>query len=130
MVNQAYDLQERLIDFSIKIIESAEKLPRDNFGIYMSNQMIRSGIAPALNYGEAQVAESRSDFVHKMKICLKELNETFISLSIIKKKIKTNLTTDPNELITECKELMRIFAKSISTAKTNNQLAKSKDKKL
>jgi len=81
--------------------------------------LIRSGTSPALNYGEAQVAESRNDFIHKMKICLKELKESKIALLIIKRK---PLIIDNPKLdftISECNELIAIFLKSIETASIN-----------
>ena len=71
-----YDIEDRLIDFGVRIIKSAGSLPKTSIGSHMANQIIRSGTSPAPNYGEAQGAESPSDFIHKMKICLKELRET------------------------------------------------------
>ena len=71
-----FDLEERLIDFAIRISEVAESLPNAALGKYIKGQMIRSGTSPALNYGEAQSAESTNDFIHKLKIVLKELRET------------------------------------------------------
>ncbi len=85
-MSKGFDLEDRLISFSIRIMEIAEKLPNTKSGIYIANQMIRSGTSPALNYAEAQSAESRNDFIHKMKICLKELRETHVSLKIIYRK--------------------------------------------
>ena len=79
-----YDLEERLIWFAVKIIELSNHLPNSNAGSHLSNQIVRSGTSPALNYGEAQSAESTKDFIHKMGICLKELRETFINVKIIK----------------------------------------------
>jgi four helix bundle protein len=80
-----FDLEDRLIDFAIKVIAIVELIPSSRAGNHMSGQLVRSGTSPALNYGEAQSAESRNDFIHKMKICLKELRETKISLKIIYK---------------------------------------------
>jgi len=81
-----YDLEERLIEFSLLILDIVEKLPDTKSGNHFAGQLLRSGTSPALNYGEAQVAESRNDFIHKMKICLKELKESYIALQIIKRK--------------------------------------------
>ncbi len=81
-----YDLEERLISFAVNVLNLAEQLPNTRSGNYIGGQIIRSGSAPALIYGEAQSAESRKDFIHKMKIALKELRETFIALKIIKRK--------------------------------------------
>ena len=118
MSNKVYDLEERLIDFAVIISGIIESLPTSRVGDDIAGQLVRSGCSPALNYGEAQASESRNDFIHKMKIILKELRETFISLKIIERR---NLY-DINKLLsakTECGELIAIFVKSIETAKKN-----------
>ena len=74
--NRKFDLEERLIDFAVRIIRTAESLPKTRAGNHISGQIIRCGTSPASNYGEAQSAESRADFIHKIRICLKELRET------------------------------------------------------
>lgn len=115
-----YDLEERLIWFAVKIIELSNHLPNSNAGNHLSGQIVRSGTSPALNYGEAQSAESTKDFIHKMGICLKELRETFINVKIIK---YAELTENKNALdwcYNEDNELISIFVKSIETAKKNN----------
>ena len=81
---------------------------------------MRSGTSPALQYGEAQSAESRNDFIHKLKILLKELSETLVSLKIIKKVPLTKKIDLVEKALTECNELISIFVKSIETAKKNN----------
>ena len=74
-----FDLEDRLIDFAVRIIRTSESLPKSKVGKHIAGQLIRSGTSPAPNYGEeAQSAESRSDFIHRMKISLKELRETRI----------------------------------------------------
>src|SRR3989304_6026480 len=80
-----FDLEERLIDFAVRIIRTAESLPKTKAGNHIAGQLIRCGTSPAPNYGEAQSAESRSDFIHKMKVSLKELRETRIWLLMIVK---------------------------------------------
>ena len=85
-MEKVYDLDTRLINFADKIIDIAEALPVTSAGRYVSGQIVRSGLAPALQYAEAQAAESRADFVHKMKISLKELRETFTALRLIFKR--------------------------------------------
>jgi four helix bundle protein len=97
-----FDLEERLIEFGATVVELAEELPNSKAGNYIAGQFIRSGLSSALNYGEAQSAESRADFIHKFKIILKELRESLISLKIIKrlklanwKKLRS-LSTKPN----------------------------------
>jgi four helix bundle protein len=114
-----FDLEERLIDFAARCIKVAESLPNTWAGQHLSDQLTRSGTSPALNYGEAQGAESRKDFVHKMKVCLKELRETLICLKII---IRAELLAEEklNPLINEANELISIFVISIKTAKQND----------
>lgn len=118
MKAQAHALEDRLIDFAVRIITLVEALPDTKAGKHIAGQLLRSGTSPAPNYGEAQSAESRADFLHKMKICLKELRETLIWLKIIERKPlcpKTRLTP----ILTECDELISIFVKSIQTAERN-----------
>jgi four helix bundle protein len=117
--NYKYDLEERLIEFSLLIIDIDEMLPNTRAGNHIAGQLIRSGTSPAFNYGEAQVAESRNDFIHKMKICLKELKESNVALQIIKRKPLVTEFTKVDKCIAECKELISIFVKSIETAKKN-----------
>lgn len=114
-----FDLEERLISFSLLDIEVVEQLVPTKTGNHIGGQLLRSGTSPAFNYGEAQVAESRSDFIHKMKICLKELKETGVALQIVKRKPLVKDSTKVDMAITECKELVAIFLKSIETAKKN-----------
>jgi four helix bundle protein len=82
-----YDLEDRLIDFAVAMIDTVEALPSTRAGNHIAGQLLRSGTSPAPNYGEAQSAESRKDFIHKMKIALKELRETRVWLRIILKKV-------------------------------------------
>jgi len=89
-MNQRFDLEDRLIDFAILVDDVVESLPNTRFGSYISGQLVRSGCSPAMNYGEAQSAESRNDFIHKMKIILKELRESMVSLKLIKKEVLIN----------------------------------------
>lgn len=117
--NKIYDLEERLIQFTLLIIDIVEMMPGTKTGNHIAGQMIRSGTSPAFNYGEAQVAESRNDFIHKMKICLKELKETHIALQIIKRKPLVKDLPRVDKTIIECKELISIFVKSIETARKN-----------
>lgn len=116
--NQKYDLHERLIRFSILILEIVDDLPKSYAGVHFAKQLVRCGTAPAFHHAEAQSAESRRDFIHKMKIAVKELRETYVNLKIIKRK---PLISDKavEEVIVECNELISIFVKSIQTAKKN-----------
>lgn len=117
MKERKYDLEERLIDFVLNIDEITELLPSTRLSNHLISQIVRSSTSPALNYGEAQAAESQRDFVHKMQVILKELRETKICLKIIirKKYISTDATYP---VLTENEELIAIFAASVKTAKS------------
>ena len=124
-MDQKFNLNERLIEFSTSILHIAENLPKTIAGNYLAGQLTRSGLAPCLQYGEAQSAESRSDFIHKMKISAKELRETYNCLRLIKR-----MTWYSEEKLTSCidenNQLISIFVKSIETAQKNNQTNKPK----
>jgi four helix bundle protein len=119
--NKTYDLEMRLIDFAERIIRIAEALPKSRAGNHIAGQLIRSGTSPAPNYGEAQSAESYSDFIHKMKVCLKELRETRIWLLMIIRASLINPASKLDSLIDENNQLISIFVTSIKTAKKNKQ---------
>lgn len=116
-----FDLEDRLIDFAVQIICLAESLPKTKAGNHIAGQLIRCGTSPAPNYGEAQSAESRSDFIHKMKGCLKELRETRVWIIMIMRidLIKNNSKVEP--LYEENNQLISIFNKSIITAKSKKK---------
>jgi four helix bundle protein len=116
-----FDLEDRLIDFAVRIIQTAGALPKTKAGYHIAGQVIRSGTSPASNYGEAQSAESRSDFVHKMKVSLKELRETKIWLLIMVKANFIKPATELDALIDENNQLISIFVTSIKTAMQKNQ---------
>jgi four helix bundle protein len=111
-----YDLQDRLIDYAVRIIKLSEVLPETKAGRHVSSQILRSGTSPAANYGESQSAESKADFVHKLKIALKELRETEIWLKIILKANMIKPTSKLTPLLQETDELTAILFKSIQTA--------------
>ena len=124
-----FDLEERLIRFASSIIRVAEMLPQTFAGRHIAGQMIRSGTAPALHYGEAQSGESRKDFIHKMKIALKELRETFNALRIV--KTVNWLTSEKLEpILDESNQLISIFVRSIETATANDQQTRVVSKKI
>ena len=114
-----YDLQDRLIDFAVRVLNVVESLPNTRAGSHIAGQLVRSGTSPASNYGEAQSAESRKDFIHKMKLASKELRETLVCLLIIQRKPLFDSASKLEPLIEENNELISIFVKSISTAKEN-----------
>ncbi len=113
---RADELEDRLIDFAVRIIKLSANLPKTPAGKHIAGQILRSGTSPAPNYGEARGAESNADFVHKLGIVLKELNETSIWLRIIERSqlLKRELLL---EIIGENRELSRIFTSSLKTAK-------------
>jgi four helix bundle protein len=115
--DKIYDLEERLIDFAVRIIQMAESLPKTKVANHIAGQLIRCGTSPAPNYGEAQSAESRSDFIHKMKVCLKELRETRVWILMIVRVKLINLISKLDSLLQENNELISIFVTSIRTAK-------------
>ena len=114
-----YDLQERLIEFAVRVLNVVESLPNSRVGNHVAGQLVRSGTSPAPNYGEAQSAESRKDFIHKMKVALKELRETLVWLLMIQRKPLVEPFDKFNPLIKENNELISIFVTSIATAQRN-----------
>ena len=109
-------LEERLIDFAVRIIALANRLSTSFAGKHIAGQVVRSGTSPAPNYAEARSAESRADFIHKLRIVVKELNETSVWLRVATRSglMKENLLAG---LLTECEELKRIFGASLRTAR-------------
>jgi len=118
-----FDLEDRLIDFAVRIIRTAESLPKTKLGNHIAGQLIRCGTSPAPNYGEAQSAESRSDFVHKMKVSLKELRETRVWLLIIVRAKLLKPASKLEPLIEKNNELISIFVTSIKTAQKRKKKA-------
>ena len=116
MKDRKYDLDKRLIDFAVSIIFFVEGLPNTKSANHLGGQLLRSGTSPSLNYGEAQSAESKKDFIHKMKVCLKELRESYNCLRILERAKIYNDEQEVKEVIVECDELISIFVKSIHTA--------------
>src|SRR4051812_13129584 len=111
MTHKNYDLEDRLVEWTCRMIDVVEALPNTRAGNYIAGQLIRSSHSPTFNYGEVQGAESRNDFIHKLGICLKELKESRTALKIIIRKkmlAKEKLTS----IYTETEELIAIIAKS------------------
>src|SRR5580698_5696885 len=118
---KSFDLEDRLIDFACLCLEVCDLLPNTKAGNNLEYQLSKSATACALIYGEAQAAESRSDFLHKMKVVLKEIRESRVNLRIIKQKpVAQNEKIDL--ALNEANQLMAIFLKSIETAKANDPL--------
>ena len=110
------DIQDRLIDFSVKIIKLCGQFTKEPSGTHLSGQLLRSGTSPASNYGEARGAESRKDFVHKLGVIQKELNESIIWLEIAKRsELLSSEIVYP--VLDECNQLAKIIGSSLKTVK-------------
>jgi four helix bundle protein len=114
-MSERYDLEERLLEYAARIIRLVEKLPDTRAGNHVAGQLLRSGTSPLPNHGEAQAAESRRDFVHKLKICHKELRETRRWLRLIQ-RVPLLKPAPVQPLVEETEELVRIFSASLRTA--------------
>jgi four helix bundle protein len=114
-----YDLEERLLDFSVRIVRLVENLPRTRAGNHIARQMLRSGTSAYPNHGEAQAAESRKDFIHKVRVSLKELRETQRWLKLVQRVPLIKPVARLLPMLKEVDELIRIFVASIRTAEQN-----------
>ena len=120
---EKFDLEDRLLEFAVRVIRVAESMKRTAAGIYLTDQLMRSGTSPYGHHGEAEGAESRADFIHKLKVCNKELRETKRWLRLVQ---RVPLVAKPEllgELLAKADELVRIFAASICTAEANRPRA-------
>lgn len=116
-MNKPSDLEERLVDFAVMVMDVVEGLPDCRAASHIAGQLIRSGTSPAPNYGEARGAESMKDFIHKLRIALKELRESSVWLRILARKGLGDSPVVMNALA-ECDELIAIFVSSIRTAES------------
>ena len=114
-----YDLEDRLLEYAAMIIRVAEHLPATRTGNHIAGQLLRSGTSPLSNHGEAEAAESRQDFIHKLSISLKELRESRRWLRLIHKVVNSPSVPELAAALTETDELIRIFSTSIRTAEKN-----------
>jgi len=114
-----FDLEERLLEFASAVIDLSEKLPNSRAGNHVAGQLLRSGTSPYPNHGEAEEAESRDDFIHKLKICLKELRETRRWARLVKRKAWARDDPTLVFVLAEADELVRIFYSSVQTARRN-----------
>jgi four helix bundle protein len=124
-MERIYDLEERLINFTCRMIDVIEALPKTRNATYMANQLVRSCHSPAFNYSEAQAAESPDDFIHKLRVVLKELKECRTSLKVIIKKAYIKPISMLDGIYKETEELIAIIGKSISTAEKNKSKGKN-----
>jgi len=118
--NRVFDLEDRLLDYAAAIIRLVEELPKTRAGNHVAAQLLRSGTSPLPNHAEAESAESPVDFIHKLKVCLKELRETkrWLRLVVRIPALPPN-AVDP--LLRETVELIRIFVASIRTAEKRSE---------
>jgi four helix bundle protein len=113
-----YDLEMRLLEYAAMIVRLVENLPKTRAGNHIAGQLLRSGTSPLPNHGEAEAAESRNDFTHKLGICHKELRESRRWLRLIKHvPLLGDNAVELAKAIQETDELVRIFAASIRTAR-------------
>ena len=114
-----YDLEERLLEFANRIIRVTKSMEKSRASNHVADQLLRSGTSPYGNHGEAEGAESRDDFIHKLKICYKELRESRRWLKLVQRAefVPKPGLVDP--LIAEAEQLVRIFSTSIRTAQRN-----------
>jgi len=110
-----YDLEERLLNYAVCIIRLVEQMPGSKAGNHVAGQLLRSGTSPLSNHGEAEAAESPADFIHKLKLCLKELRETWRWLRLAHRVPLVDAKLI-NPVLKETDELIRIFVASIKTS--------------
>lgn len=113
-----HNLSERLLDFAVEVIRIVEKISKSFIGRQIAGQLIRSSTSAGANYEEACGAESRSDFIHKLQIVLKELRESLYWLRLIE-RAKLLTKQDMGQVIQDAQELANIIGKSIVTARKN-----------
>lgn len=114
--HQSDQIEDRLICFGVQIIELTDSLPATRAGSHLAGQLLRSGTAPAPNYGEARGAESRADFIHKLDVALKEINETHVWLKMIgRARLADEARIAP--ILDECGQLARMLNASVQTAR-------------
>src|SRR5919204_1014205 len=114
--NPHFDLEDRLLEFSARIIRLADSLPNSRATNHLAGQLLRCGTSPYGNHGEIEAAESRKDFIHKLKICLKELRESrrWLRLAGRLKTLRNPASLAP--CLNESEQLIRIFVASVRTA--------------
>ena len=120
-LNKKYDLGERLLEYSVSIIKLVEKLPHTRAGNHVAGQLLKSGTSAYPNHAEAQGAESARDFVHKMRICLKELRESQRWLKLIERVPLLRDSALLQQILGETEELIKIFVASIKTAQKKKE---------
>jgi four helix bundle protein len=117
---RVYDLEDRLVALAAATCRIAAQLPSDRVAGHIAVQLTRCCTSPAANYAEARGAESRRDFVHKMKVCLKELRETMTWLKLLR-MLEIPEPAAVQEAIAETDELIAMFVTSVATARRNDK---------
>ncbi len=109
-----------MLNFVIAVVKLVDRLPKTVAGKHIAGQLIGAGTSCGANYEEACGAESRSDFIHKMSIALKELKETRYWLRLI---LQTEMLSPASaeSTLDECAQLCAIVGKSVSTARKKFQ---------
>ena len=115
-----FDLEERMLSHAARIVALYDSMPAGSGARQIGNQLIRSGTLPYLHHGEVEAAESLDDFVHKLKVCLKELRETWWALRLLQRATQLSDTAEIDALIEETQQLIRIFFQSVRTARQQN----------
>jgi len=121
MSNPKYNLEDRLLDFAVRVIRVSEAMKKTRAGSHMADQLLRSGTSPYGQHGEAEGAESRGDFIHKLRLCHKELLETRRWLRLAQRAGLVDKPQLLDAIVLEADELVRIFAASIRTAQRNRK---------
>lgn len=121
---RTFDLQQRLLEYAANVIRFVDSFPASRSGSHIGGQLLRSGTSPLSNHAEAQAAESVDDFIHKMSICLKELRESLRWINLAKLVPLVEKPREADKMLAETDELIRIFHKSIETAKRRKQAQK------
>ena len=114
-VPSTHDLEDRLVDFAVEVCQLVRKLPADQLARQIGSQLLRSGTSAAANYAEARSGESRRDFVHKIKICLKELRESLVWLKLIN-RLRLVPSHPEDRVLREADELVAMFVTAVKTA--------------
>ena len=113
------DIAERLLEFAVAVLQVTTWLPANVPGRHLASQLIRSGTAGGAHYEEARGAESRADFVHKIRLAAKEVRESRYWLNIIQRAKLVH--SDLSGLLREATELAAILAASAKTARTGSK---------
>jgi len=114
--NKTYDLEERTAKFAESVIELMKKLPKDSINVKMIEQCVGSAGSIGANYCEANEAESKKDFQHKIGICKKEMKETKHWIRLLA-KANPEFTKELRILWQEAQELLLIFSSIIKSSK-------------